>query len=178
MGKGTVLKTENNVKKIALEVLKMAKDEEKKQAKKKVLHNIELLLNHYHQLIGHKDNAIYQSKEPLEEEIDFDILLDDIKINSILRSKSKTITIIAHINVALDLLKDEMLERKQFEKYEVIKFLYLDRETVKIPWGERITIAAERLHCSDDSIGRWRKEMIKELSVFMFGIDGLKIFTD
>ena len=65
--------------------------------------------------------------------------------------------------------------KEESEKYKVIEMLHLNPELQELPWGERVLVVAEKLNCVDRTVRRWRNEMVKELSVFLFGVEGLKL---
>jgi translation elongation factor EF-4 len=100
---------------------------------------------------------------------------DEVIIQSIKRSRMRTMVMIAQIENCLDILKDRMVGKGQPEKYEVINSLYLDRARRDIERGELIKTVAIELNCNERSIYRWKNEMVTELSILLFGIDGLRL---
>lgn len=144
-------------------------DREKKQEKrKKVFHNTRLLLSHYNDLKSHVENAISDATRLETDLIEIqDIERDELYILSIKKSKTKTLIMIAHINMAMESLKDKQHKLCSPEKYESLKMFYIEEMTY-----EKV---AEQLSCSVITARRWINEMINELSILIFGIDGLKI---
>lgn len=154
-------------KDIIKEVIKEIRKEEREKEKKKVYHNTRLLMKNYNSLKEHGDKAI-DSIKSFYETIDIKNLdEDDLYIMSIKRSKTKTIIMIAHIDFALNALKKKQNKLVQSEKYKALEKYYIHEQTY-----EKI---AEELSCSIISVRRWINEMIKELSIFLFGIEGIKI---
>jgi tRNA U34 5-carboxymethylaminomethyl modifying enzyme MnmG/GidA len=156
----------------AKEALKQQKDEERQRTRKNRFHNTELLLNHYLDLQDHYNNSKDSSSDVVDlEELD----VDEVIIYAIKRSKKRTKVMINQIETSIELLKIKMARKNQSEKYEVIYRLYLDPARRDIEWGEKMRIIAQELYCSTDSVRRWKNEMIRELSVFLFGVDGLQL---
>ena len=62
-------------------------------------------------------------------------------------------------------LENKYRENKQFEKYQAFKMLIVENKTI-------IEIQKE-LGCGKNSPNNWSNEIIKELSVLLWGIDAL-----
>ena len=94
--------TDEIIRLVAKEAIKEFDKEQKEKKKKKVFHNTKLLLKHYNSLKTHVEEAIDDVKKiHVDSEID-DICSDELYIASIKRSKSKTLIMIAHIDMALE----------------------------------------------------------------------------
>ncbi len=148
--------------------IKRYTDKEKKEAKNKKLHNTELLLKNYNSFIKHSNDSKDSFKD-IEDDINIDpedLDDDDLYIHSIRRSRIRTAIMVEQIDMALQYVKNKMNEKGQLEKYEVIDKVYLKEEGFEK--------AAEELNCSEMTIRRWKNEMIRELSVPLFGVDGVK----
>lgn len=161
----------------AIEALKLQKDDERKRIRKNRFHNTELLLNNYLSLVESYENAVDKASGVVEiaEIYSEDIDLNDIIIQSIRRSKIRTKVMINQIDTSFDILRVKMTSKGQPEKLEVIKKLYLDPEHINIQWSDRIQLVAAEIPCGESSVRRWRNEMIDELSVLLFGVDGLRL---
>ncbi len=172
------MKSKSESEKIALAAAKEAINEfvakEKADKKKQIFQNTNLLLEHYLDLKAYCDHATY--KGYLEDEED-SLTIDgfEITIKSIRANREVTLIIISHVDTALSLLKDKCKEKDMGEKYKVIEFLHLDENQQAIPWSERISLVSDDLCCGETTVRRWRNEMVKDLSVFLFGVDGLKL---
>lgn len=131
------------------------------KSKRTPLHNTVLLMKNYNSLTDYLNTA----KDSIKDVDDIDqndINYDEYYINSIRRSKFRTIIIISHIEAAMGLLKRkaDTLKFTAFEKYYLGNF---DFESIAI-----------ELNCSTMTARRWVKEMEKELSVLLFGIEAFK----
>ena len=102
------------------------------------------------------------NSEELEEFAEGDILID-----SILKSKLRSIIMIAHIDKCLRLLEDEEYRKNTHEKYLAFTYFYLDGMT-----HENI---AEVLNCTDRTARRWVTELTEILSVYLFGADAIML---
>ena len=179
--KKTKTKMEEMASAAAKEAVREYAAEEKLKRKKQVFQNANVLLEHYLDLKAYCDNAIYtstiQDEDSSDEDedcmIDFDG--EEITIKAIKGNREVTLIFIAHIDMALELLRKKCEQKEILNKYLVVEMLHLDSELQKLPWGERIKRVSEELPCGERSVSRWRNEMVKELSVFLFGVEGLKL---
>lgn len=144
--------------------------EKKEEQRERILYNTKLLLKNYNNLKSHIDEAVSEVKN-LEQDLDIDDLGDIDKeklyIVSIKKSKAKTLLMIAHIDVALKSLMNKQYRLCSIEKYRALEKYYINNRTY-----EEI---AEELNCSVITAKRWVKEMVKELSINLFGLDGMKL---
>ena len=158
--------TDEIIRLVAKEAIKEFDKEQKEKKKKKVFHNTKLLLKHYNSLKTHVEEAIDDVKKiHVDSEID-DICSDELYIASIKRSKSKTLIMIAHIDMALEQLKCKQIKKGTVDKYNALTKHYIDEKNY-----EEIS---EELKCSVITPRRWINEIIDELSVLLFGIDSNK----
>ena len=150
----------------------------------KRMRNTRLLLKNYRSFVEHCDNAKYLVENPIKKEIekdnlkvqlfdDFYNLQDDAYIvASILKSKEKTRIILDHINLCLDFFQAKAIKtnnQEMIRRYNVISDLYINETPMTY---EEI---AEIEHISQKTVNRDRKKAIEELSVLIFGIDGLDL---
>ena len=170
--------TKESVREIAFEVLKLYKQEEKNNVKKARFRNTGLLLNHYIDFVDHYENIKYKASD-IQNELDLIeskmIEIDDIYIQSIKRSKIRTKIIVHHIEAAIDMLKSKMKNKNEPEKYDIIERLYMDRNIIDMKFNARIKFVSDSCNCSESSARRWNSEMLNELSVLLFGVDGLRL---
>lgn len=161
------------ISKAAKEAIKEYDKEKKQEQRKKVFHNTRLLLSHYNDLKSHVENAIDDINKLKNHEIresdflDADKSADELYILSIKRSKTKTLIMISHIDMALEILKQKQYKACSIEKYEALKMYYIDEMTYED--------LQEYFKCGINTPRRWINEMVKELSILLFGIDGLKL---
>lgn len=160
----------------AIEALKLQKKEELEQIKKNRFHNTERLLKNYLSLIEHFELSQDKASEEDLEAFNFeDMDTDDIIIRSIRRSRMRTLVMVLHIEACLGRLRTKMVDKGQLEKYVVIEKMYLDPVKNLMPLTERKMVIAAEIHCGETSVWKWRNEMISELSVLLFGVDGLRL---
>lgn len=143
-------------------------DKEKTAEKRKgVLHNTRLLLRHYNDLKTHYELAIDESDQI---EIEFDINaydITDVYIQSTMRSRVKTLIMVSHIDMAMEQLKHKYKQSGMMEKYKALEMVYLENKTYED--------VGEQLNCGKATIGRWVNHAVSDLSVFLFGVDGMRM---
>lgn len=167
----------------AREAIKLYKREEKDKVKKDRLHNTGLLMSRYVELAEHYENIRYKATE-IEEDLeptDFKaVTQDDIIIDSIKRSKIRTMIILSQINSAVKFLEVSMKQRNEKEKCEAFKRLYMDAGKKDMKFYVKIkTVVTDMTNagmpCSESTVRRWSSEMLDELSIKLFGVDGLRL---
>lgn len=142
-------------------------ESQKEEFKKNNFHNTELLLKNYNGFVEHYKNA-KDSIADIEEDIERkDIDDDEIYIKSIRKSKFRTMIMIAHMEASISKLHAKMESKGQVEKIKIIQEVYFN--------GKSFIEIAKELSCSEASARRWKNEMIRELSVLLFGLDGLRM---
>lgn len=156
------------IKKAAKEAIKEFDKEKRQEQKKKVFHNTRLLLKHYNDLKQHVEKAI-DDVSRLEGDLTElgDLERDELYILSIKRSKSKTLIMIAHIDMAMESLRQKQIKLCSVEKFETLKMFYMD----EVPYDEIV----RHFNCGVNTPRRWINDMVNELSILLFGIDGLKL---
>lgn len=159
------------ISKSVKEAIREFDKEKKAEGKKKIIHNTKLLLKNYNDLKNYYKNAIDDVKklgkqiEELEDLVHLD--RDELYILSIKKSKSKTLIMIAHIDMALEQLKKKQRKLGTSEKYKALEMLYID----EIPYEKII----EHFNCGVNTPRRWISDMVNELSILLFGVDGVKL---
>ena len=160
----------------AVEALKLQKDAERDRARKNRFHNTELLLKKYLSLIKHLELAQDKvSDEDLKEYNFEESDMEDVIIYAIRRGRIRTLIMVMQVEVSLAELRTKMIDQGKPEKYLVIDKLYLDPVKSLMPWRERVQTISAELHCGEASVYRWKNDMIEELSVMIFGVDGLRL---
>lgn len=136
-----------------------------KQERQKVLYNTRMLMEGYREMQEHLKIAISEVEELEEDE--YSILRgENSHLESVRRSKLQTAMMIANIDRAMEQLKKELTEKGQKYKYEAFKMHYID--------GFTLEDIAEKLNCGKNTPSRWIKEMIRRMSVKIFGIQGIE----
>ena len=139
--------------------------EQKNEKKRKALHNTKLLLKNYEKIKSSIEEAISEANQ-LEEQ-PFDCAdEDDVYIASIRRSKLKSLIVVSHVDRALLLTRDEYEQKEMPYKYEAFYECLMN--------GITCEAEAEKLSTSTVTVRRWIVEVTKEISIRIFGVDGLE----
>lgn len=135
----------------------------------KILYNTRLLLKNYNELKNHALNAIYKNIDCEDEDKIFGVNAnysdDDVFIESIKKSKMRTLIIITHIDAALTRVEYKYDTRGTEEKYKALELFYIKEK-------RKDDIAVE-LNCSTKSVNRWIKEVEEDIAINIFGINTL-----
>lgn len=165
-------------KETAIEALKLYKKQERENIKKNKLHNTGLLLDHYFDFVDHYEKIKYKASDIIDEldpvEVDM-VSQDDIIIYSIKRSKIRTKIMINQIETAVKMVQAQMKAKNEIEKYNVFVKLYMDRDKKDLRFNQRVKSVAEESNCGESSVRRWSSEILNELSIKIFGVDGLRL---
>jgi hypothetical protein len=170
--------TENILKQIEknnTEIIKKAihqyKKDEEDIKRKTYLRNTKLLLKHYPEFEAHSNNAICSISDlrhRIDNETDYESLLksnmsEDLFLESIIRSKTRTILLLNHIDTQLLQLKQLCIKKGNIHKYNMLIDYYVIGEI-----QERI---AEKYQCHESQVSSWINEMVNVLTKLLFGID-------
>lgn len=151
----------------ALEAIKEFYKTQKKNKRVKVFQNAKKLMENYNRICqsvreGVAEIADMDDPDELEEFTE-----EDIFINSILKSKLRSIVMIAHIDKCLSLLEEEERQRGTPEKYTAFKAFYID----EMPY-ESIT---EIYGYGERTARRWITELTNILGIYLFGADAIML---
>ena len=153
------------IKKLSKEVTKEALLEISNSKKDWRFHNTKLLMRNYKNLKQH----ILSEKDEVKilyEFMDEDyIKVDYMWLESIVKSKGKTIQILKYIDEQLKYLEQSYKERKQYEKYRAFELLLIESKS-------NLEIRDE-LSCSKNMPNKWANEVVRELNVLLWGIDAI-----
>lgn len=155
-----------NVEELAKVTAKKAlaefKKEEKKEYKKRIYMNTELLMKNYNKITDQVKFGISESEQIKSEEVEE---LDEgaIFIKSIRQSKMRSMVMIAHVDWALECLEREQKRLGEQQKYAAFKDFYLNEKK-----QEELM---KKYHASDRTLRRWNREMLNKMGVFLFGVD-------
>lgn len=136
------------------------------EKKRKALHNTKMLLKNYDKIKSSIEEAISEANQLEQESIVFDED-EEIYINSIRRSKLKSLIVIAHIDRAMILVQGEYQQKGTPEKYDAFINCMFDQMT----YDE----AAKKYYTSKQSISRWVVDATKLVSIQLFGVDGVEL---
>jgi hypothetical protein len=148
-------------------------EEKDRSFRDKRYHNTKLLLKHYRSLKAHIENARYSDEQLAQDADDMLELMDaakneEVYINSIKRTRKRTEIIISHIDVMLSFYAAQGKDDPQkYLRCSVIEGLYL--------LGKNVQKLAKDLTISERYVYKLERQGIDDLSILLFGIDGLKI---
>jgi len=160
----------NNVEKINIDqTIKNAAEEGAKKAvsllNKEIrdnrIHNTKLLMKNYNKLKDHIDKV----KSDIEFEIEQ--AEDKVWLTSIVRTKLRTMQLIAFIDNALDLVKEDMKKNCVEYKYKAFEMYYLEEKS-----NEEIV---SKMKCGKNQPRIWSDVILNELSIYLWGIEALGI---
>lgn len=156
------------VRTAALEAVKEFEKSQKRQRKVKVFQNARKLMENYNRICQSVQEGVSElSDVDAGEELE-DLTEEEIFINSIIKSKLRSIVMIAHIDKCLKLLEDEEIRKETPEKYLAFKYYYLDDMTP-------VYIAEKLDNCVERTVWRWISELTDILSVYLFGADAIML---
>lgn len=153
------------IDKAVKKAIKEYSKQEKLDRKKKSLHNTKLLLKNYNKIKSSIDEAISDVKQLELSYIGYDSE-EELYINSIRKSKLRSLIVVAHIENALNLTKEEYEQKDMIYKYNALYDCLIN--------GNAIELEAESLDTSTITIRRWITEVTKVISIRIFGSDGIE----
>ena len=153
------------VRTAALEAVREFEKSQKKNRRVKVFQNAKKLMENYNRICQSVQEGVSELSDVDDGEELEELSAEDIYINSIIKSKLRSIVMIAHIDKCLKLLEDEMIRKETPWKYDALKYSYLDGQT-----QEDI---AEKLDTTDRTVRRWISELTGILSIYLFGADAI-----
>lgn len=140
------------------------------------LRNTKLLLRNYHMLKEHAENSVFGRSQMEESALDvlesmMAIYDNEVIIESIKRSTTRTAVIVSHIETMFELYAaycDKAANRHiEMRRYEVLWDLYMAEDTLSVKE------VAQKQHVSMDTVYTDRKMAIEKLTALIFGVDGL-----
>lgn len=137
---------------------------ERQIRRNQILYNTRILMEHYIEMRKHCELAISEADELEIKE--FDAFAPETHLESVRRSKTKTALMIANIDRAMKELEKEYTEKQMLYKYEAFRMHYID--------GKSYEEVAEIQNCGKNTPARWSKELIRRMSVKLFGVDGIE----
>lgn len=162
------MQIEKLAKQAAKEAIAEVKKEERQKKKVKIFQNTKALMENYNRMVKSVEEGVSDLSSLTEEPIEG--LGDEnanVFIESIVRSKLRSLVMLAHIDKCLKLLEEEEYRRNTPEKYLAFQYFYID--------GMTHDSISEVLNCSDRTSRRWVTELTGHLSVYLFGADALML---
>lgn len=161
--------------KTALEKFEEEKKKLNSRAMDRRLHNTKLLLRNYHMLKDNSENSIYGRSQMKESAADIlcsmmNMYDDEVIVDAIKRSATRTAIIVSHIDTMLGLYKvycDKSSNDLDRRRYEVIYDMYMAEQTLSVKE------IAKKQNMSRESVYTDLKIAIERLSALIFGVDGL-----
>lgn len=157
------------VKKAIKEAIKERDEQLLKEKKKKAFQNTRLLMKNYNAFKFCALNGVSEVDQ-LEKSYDENDDVDDrdiLYIDSIRRSKMKSLIMVCHIEKCMKQLEEYERQKGTIEKYLTFRYYFIDEmsyESIAEVHGTA-TITARR----------WVNELLNLLGVYLFGVDALKI---
>lgn len=165
----------------AKEAMKAFEQERKKEYSSRSdrrLRNTKLLLRNYHMLKEHAQNSVFGRTQMEESALDIlesmmTMYDNEIIIESIKRSATRTAVIVSHIETMFGLYEaycDRSQNREiDMRRYEVIWDMYMAADTLSVKE------IAEKQHISKDTVYSDLRVAIERLTALIFGVDGLNV---
>ncbi|MCB7091270.1 helix-turn-helix domain-containing protein [Enterocloster bolteae] len=151
----------------AREVLKEHERQARREKKVKVFQNTKKLMENYNRICQSVEEGVAELSDMDNGEELEEFTEEDIFINSILKSKLRSIVMIGHIDKCLKLLEDEEIRKNTHEKYLAFKYFYLD--------GMTYESIAEVYGYGERTARRWITELTGILSIYLFGADAVML---
>lgn len=165
----------------AKEALKTFNQEQKKEQGKRAnkrLRNTRLLLRNYHVLKEHAENSVFGRTQMEESATDIlesmmSMYDNEVIIESIKRSATRTAVIVSHIEVMFGLYEvychNAPNKYIEMRRYEAVWDMYMADNTLSVKE------IAEKQNISIRNVYDDIKVAIERLSALIFGVDGLKV---
>lgn len=151
----------------ALEAVKEFEKSQKKNKRVKVFQNAKKLMENYNRICQSVQEGVSELSDVDDGEELEELSAEDIYINSIIKSKLRSIVMIAHIDKCLGLLEEEQIRKESPEKYDAFKHFYLDEMTYEQ--------MAEEYGYAERTARRWIVDCTNILSVYLFGSDAIML---
>lgn len=148
-------------------VIQTAMETERQIQRNQILHNTRILMEQYIEMRKHCENAVSESDDL--DSVEFAIFKSDNEntyLESVRRSKLKTAMMLTNIDRAMDEIKEEYEKKGMLYKYEAFRMHYVD--------GMSYEEVAEVQNCGKNTPARWSKEIIRKMSVKLFGVEGVE----
>ncbi|MED1642278.1 HTH domain-containing protein [Brevibacillus agri] len=156
-------------------VLDFQEKEKQKQQKAKRdwrLRNTKLLLKHYRSFVKHSEGvkerlSVAEGSEAIE-----DFYTNELAIESIKKSKQRTLAMVQFIQRMLEVYKamcETSGQPEEMRRYQIIESLYISEEKLTVDE------LAECHKIDTRTVYRDVNEAVKTLSVLVFGVDGVEM---
>ncbi len=162
----------------ALKTLKKEREKEQGKRANRRLRNTKLLLHNYHMLKEHAENSVFGRIQMQESAIDIlesmmSMYDNEVIIESIKRSATRTAIIVSHMEVMFGLYRSycEHTSSREIDlrRYEVAWDRYMADQALSVKQ------IAEKQNISVRNVYEDIKVATERLSALIFGVDGLKV---
>lgn len=155
----------------ALEHLEKEKQKQEKQKHDRRLRNVKLLLRNYRSLAKHVED-IKLEIDVLNEKFELTYLdSDEFKILSIKRSKEKTLAMLRYVNKMLAVYKVMCEQTGDERRYDAIYRMHIAEDKKTAEEISALQSVSVRTVFNDV------EKACKDLTILMFGIDGVRFLT-
>lgn len=139
----------------------------KKNKKERIFQNTQKLMENYNRICKSVEEGVAELSDMDNADELEEFTEEDIFIGSILKSKLRSIIMIAHVDKCLRLLEAEEARKNTPEKYIAFKAFYLEGKTYEDMLKE--------YGYAERTARRWITEMTNTLGVYLFGADALML---
>lgn len=162
------------IAKTTLEYLDKEKEKREKKRHDRRLRNVKLLLKNYRVFAKHCEDIKLEINE-LDEKLELvDLDTDEFKLESIKRSKERTLAIVRFVNKMLkvyQLMCEQSNKPEEARRYETIHYLYISADKKTAEEISALQSVAVRTVFLDV------EKACKDLSGLVFGVDGVRFFN-
>lgn len=159
----------------AIAKLKQEQIDKREKEVDRRLYNTRLLLRNFHMLKENADNSIYGKSQMEESAADIlnnmmNLYNDEVIVDSIKRSATRTAIIVAHIENMLRIYKkccESSPSELDYRRFEILYDRYITEQLLSV--GE----IAKKQNISKESVYSDLKIAVEKLSAIIFGVDGL-----
>lgn len=139
----------------------------KKNKKERIFQNTQKLMENYNRICKSVEEGVAELSDMDNADELEEFTEEDIFIGSILKSKLRSIIMIAHVDKCLRLLEAEEARKNTPEKYIAFNAFYLEGKTYEDMLKE--------YGYAERTARRWITEMTNTLGVYLFGADALML---
>lgn len=136
----------------------------RRKERERIFHNTQKLMESYREMRLHLETAISEADEMGNGEFAA-LMTDDVHLDSVRRSKMRTAMMVENIDRAMIEIEAEYERNGTSYKYTAFKMHYID--------GATYEDISECLNCGKNTPSRWSKEIMRKMSIKLFGVDGI-----
>lgn len=149
----------------AKEAVAELRKEERKKNRAKIFQNTKALMENYNRIVQSVQEGVSDLADLTDEPVEGLEDGSNVFIESIVKSKLRSLVMLAHVDKCLEMLEREEYQNNTPEKYLAFKYFFLDAMTYES--------IAEIYGYSERTARRWITELLSIMSVYLFGADAL-----